>query len=128
MGTKRNPGGYCGYAAAMPDEPYFVLLARDATAPVVVRTWAKYREYSVKRGTHPQTDLPMLRNALAVADRMEAWRKDNEGAWRGQPAAPVFQTTPEIRAGLQAWVARNPTDGTAKLVGLLLADFERALR
>lgn len=122
MGTKRNPGLFCGYSAALPDEPYFTLLARDATAPVVVRTWAKYREFSIKRGTHPKTDLPMLENALGVAGQMEAWRAANEGAWR-RPAPPRH-ATPEIRASLAAWVANNPTDAHARLVGLLLADIE----
>jgi hypothetical protein len=40
MGTKRNPGQYDCYAKAEPDEPMFVLLARDPTAPQLVRDWA----------------------------------------------------------------------------------------
>lgn len=43
MGTKNNPGKFDCYEAADPDEPMFVLLARDASAPHLVRLWAAVR-------------------------------------------------------------------------------------
>ena len=41
MGTKNNPGEYDGYTKAEPDEPMFVLLARDPLAADQVRDWAR---------------------------------------------------------------------------------------
>jgi hypothetical protein len=46
MGTKQNPGPFDCYAAAAPDEPMFVLLARDPLAPALVREWARQRSES----------------------------------------------------------------------------------
>lgn len=43
MGTKNNPGKFDCYANAKPDEPLFVLLARDPLAPFLVSMWAAIR-------------------------------------------------------------------------------------
>jgi hypothetical protein len=45
MGTKNNPGTYDCYDKAEPDEPMFVLLARDPTASTFVRAWAYQSEW-----------------------------------------------------------------------------------
>ena len=68
MGTKNNPGKYDCYANAEPDEPMFVLLARDVRAPVLVRMWA---EMSRLKGTAPEK----VTEADQCADAMEAWRR-----------------------------------------------------
>lgn len=125
MGTKLNPGEFDGYAIALPDEPLFVLLGRDPDAPTAVRVWAKQRLYQISRGSKPESDKPMLLSALECAKAMEAWRADNVGRWRGQRPAQHLHTTPEIRATLKAWAERNTADAHARLVGLLLADFEK---
>jgi hypothetical protein len=44
MGTKNNPGAFDCYAAAAPDEPMFILLARDKHAPTLIWLWAVLRE------------------------------------------------------------------------------------
>lgn len=44
MGTKDNPGKFDCYASAAPDEPMFILLARDKHAPTLVWLWAVLRE------------------------------------------------------------------------------------
>ncbi len=44
MGTKLKPGKFDCYANAAPDEPMFVLLARDPLAPILVRLWADLRD------------------------------------------------------------------------------------
>lgn len=44
MATKNNPGQFDCYAKAEPDEPLFVLLARDKHAPTLVWLWAALRE------------------------------------------------------------------------------------
>jgi len=43
MGTKNNPGKFDCYEKAEPDEPMFVLLARDPLAGHLVSIWAKMR-------------------------------------------------------------------------------------
>ncbi len=44
MGTKANPSAHDCYANAEPDEPLFILLARDRHAPALVWLWAVLRE------------------------------------------------------------------------------------
>ena len=44
MATKNNPGKYDCYHNAEPDEPIFVLLARDKHAPALIWLWAVLRE------------------------------------------------------------------------------------
>ena len=44
MGTKNNPGEYDCYAKAEPDEPMFILLGRDPSAPLLVELWARIRK------------------------------------------------------------------------------------
>lgn len=54
MGTKNNPGKFDCYHEAGPDEPMFVLLARDPLAPLLVEAWADKREH--ERGPSPKVD------------------------------------------------------------------------
>lgn len=61
MGTKANPGRYDCYEKAEPDEPMFVLLARDPLAPDLVRKWA----------IDSKADDLKFAEALACADAME---------------------------------------------------------
>lgn len=68
MGTKHDPGPHDCYRAAEPDEPMFVLLARDPDAPDLVREWARRR--MMRRGLEDSKAL----EALGVANAMEAWR------------------------------------------------------
>lgn len=68
MGTKNKPGKFDCYAKAAPDEPMFVLLARDPLAPFVVEMWAKMRELSDGRSEK-------VNEARACAAAMEVWRR-----------------------------------------------------
>ena len=43
MATKADPGRFDCYAKAEPDEPLFVLLARDPLAPFLVSIWSSLR-------------------------------------------------------------------------------------
>ncbi|KKN41442.1 hypothetical protein LCGC14_0723130 [marine sediment metagenome] len=45
MGTKNKPGKFDCYETADPDEPMFVLLARDPLDPVLVELWESLREH-----------------------------------------------------------------------------------
>ena len=66
MGTKNRPGAYDCYVKADPDEPLFVLLARDPLAPQLVRLWA---DLSGARKDKAQ-------EARQCADDMELWYKE----------------------------------------------------
>jgi len=68
MGTKLQPGEFDCYANAEPDEPMFILLARDAMAPAMVRRWAAHRALD------PSTPPAQIEEALQCAADMEAWR------------------------------------------------------
>lgn len=79
MGTKNNPGDFDCYSAAEPDEPMFVLLARDDLASVVVRGWAMgYKaKHMDKDGNLDERPNAKYFEALQCADDMDAWRKEN---------------------------------------------------
>lgn len=68
MGTKANPGRFDCYDNAEPDEPMFVLLARDRHAPALVRLWAELR-------LADEGNTPQVTEAFMCAGNMEAWRK-----------------------------------------------------
>jgi len=70
MGTKNNPGRFDCYAAAAGDEPMFVLLARDARAPMLVEIWAMFER--CKDGSDPE----FAAEAERVAAAMRAYRRD----------------------------------------------------
>jgi hypothetical protein len=71
VGTKNNPDEFDCYANAEPDEPMFVLLARDPTAPSLLRWWVRMRKGFGKHSAEQDAQ------ALAIADAMEAWREEN---------------------------------------------------
>lgn len=70
MGTKNNPGKFDCYANAEPDEPMFVLLARDLKAPHAVETWAALAEIA-------GTDTVKIAEARLCAGAMREWRNKN---------------------------------------------------
>lgn len=84
MGTK-NEGDRC-YDAALDDEPMFVLLARDPSAPALVRQWAAQRRVDIEAGTRPEADRAQVEEAEQLAERMKTWRVDADEAWRKQPS------------------------------------------
>lgn len=85
MGTKNHPGKFDCYANALPDEPMFILLARDPAAPFLVRAWAERRQADMQAGTRPAGDLAMVGEAEECATAMAEWRKRNDGKWRKPP-------------------------------------------
>lgn len=85
MGTKAEPSLYDCYAAALADEPLFVLLARDPDAPELLRLWAQMRAKRVAAGDAPASDAFMINEANACAREMDTWRSSNLGNWRVKP-------------------------------------------
>ena len=77
MGTKLNPGQFDCISKAEDDEPMFVLLARDTSAPGMVEAWAMNRSTEIDRGMRPESDRAMVKEAYACADSMRAWREKN---------------------------------------------------
>lgn len=69
MGTKEKPGQFDCYEKAEPDEPMFVLLARDPLAAPLVRAWAAARECMAV----DQSDIDKAEEALRCADEMKEW-------------------------------------------------------
>ena len=82
MGSKKQPGMFDCYSAALPDEPMFILLARDPDAPVYVRQWASRRAAKVLYRMAPPNDALKVCEALVNAEQMELWRAANDGKWR----------------------------------------------
>ncbi len=82
MGTKNKPGEFDCYANALPDEPMFILLARDASAPELVEGWAAGRIYAIATGKKPQSDMAMVEEAQECAKAMRVWRADPKNEWR----------------------------------------------
>lgn len=78
QGELSNPTSCLNKAKA--DEPLFVLRAKDPYAPMAVRHWA-----AMAYGHH---EPEKVKEALALADEMEAWRKRNV-------ALPVADAPPE---------------------------------
>ena len=82
MGTKAKPGKFDCYANALPDEPMFILLARDPGAAFAVEMWADRRENAINIGIKPKSDMAMVKEARDCARIMRAWREANDGKWR----------------------------------------------
>jgi hypothetical protein len=99
MSTKLNPGLYDAIKAALPDEPFFPLLARDESAQELVVAWAMGRLKAIKEGTKPDTDLPMIREALNCAADMVVWRKANCGSVGSGVAANTLPTWHDRKRG-----------------------------
>lgn len=77
MGTKNNPGEFDCIAAAEPDEPMFILLARDPEAPGLIERWCVAREYAIAHGTRPESDRAKVGEARRCAAQMKVWRASN---------------------------------------------------
>lgn len=86
MGSKNDPGEFDCYANALPDEPMFILLGRDPSAPDLVNDWADVREAEIAAGKRPNSDSSMVEEARQCATNMRLWRRRNDGVWR-KPAA-----------------------------------------
>jgi hypothetical protein len=74
MGTKNQPGSFDCYANAAPDEPMFVLLARDPSAALLVELWCTMRRNrkALDFADSKETE------AKECAESMRRWREDHE--------------------------------------------------
>lgn len=122
MGTKLNPGKFDVYGALLPDEPYFVLAARDPSAPEMLRIWSRHRRDKVLEESgnlafteKQESDLRKCTASDAVADDMVIWRKANDGRWR-QEASELRHRRAEATEGERGEVA----DALVQAVGAML--------
>jgi len=89
MATKAHPGKYDCYTKAEPNEPMFVLLARDRFAHGLVRLWASLRSHDYESAAIDfahlcefakagrRKDDKKTTEALACAGAMEAYYEGN---------------------------------------------------
>lgn len=96
MGTKENPSQFDCYDKAAPDEPMFILLARDPIAPYLVTLWANvnagdifsaYETLQEMIRTHVSfvvhndgtktNNNKKMEEALECADAMIDWKEDH---------------------------------------------------
>jgi hypothetical protein len=82
MGSKAEPGKFDCYANALPDEPMFILLARDPDFHRLVMKWARRRSQDIQCGLRPDSDMTMVAEAQECAFNGRKWRKENNGKWR----------------------------------------------
>lgn len=94
MGTKNNPGDYDCYAKLGPDEPYFLLRAKDPAAPYLTMMWAASRQGDFAGMLDLVTSMSLNQEILSrvggeenpkigetnhCARTMDAWRKSQGG-------------------------------------------------
>lgn len=91
MGTKLKPGTFDCYANAEPDEPIFVLLARDKHAPALVWLWAVLRELD---GEKPEK----VQEARQCMLNMVEWATDRGRRTVGVGEAALASVMELIRA------------------------------
>ena len=68
MATKNNPGKFDCYENARPDEPMFVLLGRDESAPDAVYAWIAYR---ISIGKNRPGDAQLIEAAECARDMVQ---------------------------------------------------------
>lgn len=99
MGTKKDPGKYDCHAKAKDDEPMFTLLARDPSAPVLLRVWALLRQRS-----NPEEE-EKIQEALRCADAMTAWH-----AQHGTRPRIVAEVSEPLLIAASQGLAEHPDD------------------
>jgi hypothetical protein len=97
MGSKNEPGSFDCYHNARPDEPMFILLARDPSASAIVKWWSDAREAAIDRGERPESDRAVVEEARRCAKNMMAWRAVNDGKWRASPVSSKHHSPPPLR-------------------------------
>lgn len=100
MGTKLAELRDGCFAAAMDDEPMFVLLARDESAPQGADDWADRREAEIQAGRRPASDMSKVQEARQTAANMRAWREANDGKWREGLFARQEQLKGQVAQGM----------------------------
>lgn len=109
MATKQNPGRFDCLANAEPDEPYFVLLARDEDGERALFHWILCRLERIRDGVKPMADLPQVKEALDCLYDMRRWREAHTRT--GAPPSLLELPGPADRAWING-VLNNLTGKT----------------
>lgn len=117
MGTKLNPGEFDCYENAAPDEPMFVLLARDKHAPTLVWLWATLRELD---GENPAK----VKEARDCVNSMLAWQRDHDKRPVGLGQAGLCAVMELMRAANYAFQNAPPPAAQADMMRMWLASSE----
>lgn len=112
MSTKNHPGQFDCYQSAEPDEPMFVLLARDRHAPVLIWLWATMREIEDEDSAH-------VAEARQCVAQMIEWQRAHGRTGVGLGHAALMAIMELIRAanyGVDAVTAstHKTTDDTLR--------------
>lgn len=108
MSTKQNPGKHDCYSKAEPDEPYFMILARDVTAPEDIRHWILQQQMLDRLGIK-KMDPDQIAEAYACIPEMERWYRDYQS--RKAMAALEFDHLGHPTTGEHARKDRTSTSG-----------------
>lgn len=100
MGTKEKPGEFDCWAKALPDEPFFLLLARDPLAPLLVRSWVEIRRLQGRGGDQAN-------EAERCANDMVEWYGAHAGD-QGEIRAARMVTMPADVSSAGAAVYEGP--------------------
>lgn len=119
-------------AAALPDEEYFVLLARDPAFPAMLGIWASLRVGNVQAATenftllcspelmqhymrHP--DLAKSEEAIQTANRGADWRAENMNGpngiptWKSSLVRPQMMQVDPYKAAADKLLGTEPAEG-----------------
>lgn len=120
-GTKNSPGAFDCYAHADPDEPMFILLARDKHAPTLIWLWAVLRELDSE-------DPAKVKEARESALAMVEWAHQRGRKPVGLGQAALAGSMELVRVANQALAQeRAATGGTLKNDATPLELFRRFL-
>ena len=137
MATKEFVGPVDCLAAALPDEEYFLLLARDPLAPGLAMIWASLRIGDAESAfgnfralCDPQLIQHYVRNpdtakseeAVDVAQRMVIWREHNLTAGEGRKPSWKSSRAVGVERFVTEYVERGP-DGKTRAVRKPLAEW-----
>lgn len=114
MATKNNPGQFDCYANAQPDEPMFVLLARDKHAPALVWLWATMRELD---GEEPEK----LAEARQCAQSMIEYQQANGRSTAGLSMPALAGMLELIRAANYKAETSNGAGTSEEFIRLILS-------
>ena len=117
MGTKNNPGDFDCYENAEPDEPMFILLARDKHAPTLVWLWATLRELD---GEDPKK----VKEARQCVEAMIAYAYDRKRPIVGLGQAALAGVMELLRAANHAAKEAKNAETGIEMMRLFMARTE----
>ncbi len=109
MGSKLEPGSFDCYAAAMLDEPMFILLARDDSAPDMLRNWADRRRKAVIAILSDDPDLmnPQMEPQPKDSKAWKLWRERENLRQRCIEDLQKCTEADECAHDMQVWRTKN---------------------